>query len=429
MSGEASAPSQPGQSPALEQPGLKQPGMEQPGVEQAGAAGTAETPAAGAPGSLRRKLRAWRLWMILALVLAASVALAMFTGADGDGAALSAENPAPAGAQALVRVLQDQGVDVVVAQDHAAAMEGLRAGGATLLLFDPSGFLGPGQLEDLADAAAKTVLVEPTFTQLWQLAPGIDHAGLVSQDIVDSGTAVSAGCPDPAAQAAGSITPGGLAYRGPLTCFPVTGGESPAGLVAASEDGTATVLGYTGLLANESIADAGNAALALHTLGSTGTLVWYLPVPADIPAGAAPANPLSLLPGWVNPLLAWSLVVAALAALWRGRRLGPLALEPMPVVVRAAETAEGRARLYQNSRALDRAAANLRAATLTRLAARLRLGPGSTAAAVVEAAARNTGRSAAELENLLNRAVPKNDSALVTWSQELLDLEEEITES
>ena len=123
------------------------------------------------------------------------------------------------------------------------------------------------------------------------------------------------------------------------------------------------MLGYTGLLANESIAGNGNAALALWSLGSADTLVWYLPVPADIPAGEAPANPFSLLPDWVNPLLVWTLVVAALAAFWRGRRLGPLAMEPMPVVVRAAETAEGRARLYQDSRALDRAADNLRAAT------------------------------------------------------------------
>ncbi|WP_312179501.1 DUF4350 domain-containing protein, partial [Arthrobacter sp.] len=244
--------------------GPSQAGLPAPGSgEQPGGTGTTTMPDAAAPGSLRHKLRAWRLWIILGLVLAAGVALGLLTGSDGDRAALSAENPAPAGAQALARVLRDQGVDVVVAKDHAAAMDGLRAGEATLLLFDPNEFLGHGQLEDLADAAAKTVLVEPTFTQLGQLAPGITHAGLVPQDVLDSGMGISASCPDPAAQAAGSVTAGGLAYRGPVTCFPVTGGESPAGLFAASEDGTEAVFGYTGLLANESITGSGNAALAL----------------------------------------------------------------------------------------------------------------------------------------------------------------------
>lgn len=367
--------------------------------------------------------------MILALILSVTVVLGLLRGSGEDRAALSAGNPAPPGAQALARVLQDQGVDVVVARSHAAAMAGLQSGDSTLLLFDPNEYLDRGQLTDLGSAANKTVLVEPTFTQLAQLAPDIAHAGLVPQDVLDSGAALPAGCADPAAQAAGSVTPGGLAYRGPVTCFAVNTAGPPAGLYASSRDGTQTVLGYTGLLANETITEGGNAALALHTLGSTSTLVWYLPAVSDIPAGAGPVNPLSLLPDWVNPLLAWVLVVAALAAFWRGRRMGPLALEPMPVVVRASETADGRARLYQDSRALDQAAANLRAATLTRLAARLRLGPGSSTGAVVDAAARATGRSAAELDNLLNRSIPATDSALVIWSQDLLDLEEEIIES
>ena len=53
--------------------------------------------------------------------------------------------------------------------------------------------------------------------------------------------------------------------------------------------------------------------------------------------------------------------------LWRGRRLGRLVTEPLPVVVRAVETTEGRARMYRRSRAQDRAAATLRAATMARL--------------------------------------------------------------
>ena len=87
-----------------------------------------------------------------------------------------------------------------------------------------------------------------------------------------------------------------------------------------------------------------------------------------------PYYPLPTKDDYIN-LFKVNYFVAVLAMLWRGRRLGPLAAEPLPVVVRSAETAEGRARLYQDGRSLDRAAATLRAAALTRLSARLRLGP------------------------------------------------------
>ena len=391
--------------------------------EQAAASGGSSTTA------LRNRLRAWRLWIVLALLLVGGVVLTLLTSSGSDRTPLSAANPAPEGAQAVVRVLQEQGVEVVQAEDYESALAALEDKDAALLFFDPNEYLTGSRLSELEAAAQKRVLVEPTFAQLRALAPDISQAGLVPEDIIDAGTVSEARCPDPAAEAAESVSAGGLAYRGPITCFPVTGSSEPtAGLYAAAGDGSAAVLGYSGLLANGTIAANGNAALALWALGSQDTLVWYLPVPADIPAGAEPVNPFSLLPDWVNPLLAWTVVVAALAAFWRGRRLGPLALEPMPVVVRAAETADGRARLYQDSRALDRAAANLRAATLVRLASRLRLGPGSTAADVVQAAARSSGRSAADVDSLLNRHIPANDSDLVAWSQELLYLEEEITE-
>ena len=387
------------------------------------------TPGAAGASALRTRLRAWRLWIILALLLIGGVVLGVLTSSSADRTPLSAANAAPEGAQAVVRVLQEQGVDVVQAKDYESALAALEDRAATLLFFDPNEYLDGSQLSELEAAAAKRVLVEPTFAQLQSLAPDISQAGLVPEDIIDAGTVRGARCADAAAEAARDVSAGGLAYRGPVTCFPVTGGNGPeAGLYAAADDGSAAVFGYTGLLANGTVTENGNAALALRVLGSADTLVWYLPVPADIPPGDAPVNPFSLLPEWVNPLLWWTLVIAALAAFWRGRRLGPLAMEPMPVVVRAAETADGRARLYQDGRALDRAAANLRAATMVRLASRLRLGPGSTAAEVVQAAARSTGRSAADVDSLLNRDVPANDSALVAWSQELLYLEEEITE-
>ena len=51
-----------------------------------------------------------------------------------------------------------------------------------------------------------------------------------------------------------------------------------------------------------------------------------------------------LVPGPVYLVIAEIAVALVLTALWRMRRFGPLVFEPLPVVVRASETAEGHGR-------------------------------------------------------------------------------------
>ena len=63
------------------------------------------------------------------------------------------------------------------------------------------------------------------------------------------------------------------------------------------------------------------------------------------------------------------LVLVALGAVfWRSRRVGPLVVENLPVVVRASETMEGRARLYERSNSRLHALDALRVGTVARLA-------------------------------------------------------------
>ena len=78
-----------------------------------------------------------------------------------------------------------------------------------------------------------------------------------------------------------------------------------------------------------------------------------------------PARPCGdLLPDWVGPTVLELFIAVVLVAGWRARRLGPVVEEPLPVVVRAAEVTEGRARLYRRAKARDRAANELRRATV-----------------------------------------------------------------
>ena len=153
--------------------------------------------------------------------------------------------------------------------------------------------------------------------------------------------------------------------------------------------------------------------------GRPGHLVWYLPGLADVDRRGLTARPWTSSPRpWVAFLGPWLALVAVLAMVWRGRRLGPLVFEPLPVVVKAVETAEGRARLYHDSHAVDRAADNLRAGTLVRLARVLRLGPDAEPTALSSAAARHLGRPA-KRQPACWKAGPRTESELVQWAQQL----------
>ncbi len=86
--------------------------------------------------------------------------------------------------------------------------------------------------------------------------------------------------------------------------------------------------------------------------------------------------------------------------------MGPPVSEQLAVVVRAAETVEGRGRLYAAAQARELAAAVLRAGLRARLAKRLRLPTQTRSAepdptALVASVAGRTGRSPVEIGSLL----------------------------
>lgn len=356
---------------------------------------------------------------------AAAVALAVVVSTQlapkGDSRPLSVHNAGPDGARAVSGILGSHGVAVRDVESFDAAMAALAdRPGATLLLYDRSGFLDPSRLDELNARAGRVVLVTPRLGTLTALGPGIIQAGVVP----DSTALLEPGCglSDPAAAGAVSGT-GGFLYDGATVCYSPPG--SAAGLLAGTDDGGLTVLGSTALLNNGGLADHGHAALALRTLGSSEYLVWYLPGLGDAAAAESTQTLDDLAPDWVVFLGPWLMFVAVLAIVWRGRRLGPLVFEPLPVVVKAVETAEGRARLYQDSHSLDRARDNLRAGTLVRLALALRLGSQATADDVVQAAARHLGLPATDISGLIQEH-PSTAARLVHWSQELDKLENEV---
>ncbi len=365
-------------------------------------------------------------WIIIgAIVAVLGVVTVTQSPANPDSAPLSAGNPAPDGAMAAAEILRRHGVAVTESDSFAKTTSLLaKEPGATVFLYDRNGYLDSAQLRSLLQTAARVVVVAPGLRTLTGLGSGIHNAGVVP----DGTSTLEAGCGQADPLAAGSVSAQGRVplHRGRSDVLPARAATTAA-CTRPAADGRLVVLGSAALLSNDLLQVEGNAALALRTLGPTPDLVWYLPGLGDVPNDGGPPTLNELAPPWVGFLGLWLAVIALLAVLWRGRRLGPLVFEPLPVVVKAVETAEGRARLYQDSRAVGRAADNLRAGTLTRLAKHFRLGPEAGAQAVLDAVSRKVTRPAQELRTVLLDHRPRSESELVHWAQSIEKLEQEAT--
>ncbi|MDJ0386423.1 DUF4350 domain-containing protein [Streptomyces sp. G-G2] len=385
-----------------------------------------------APGAALLRRRARGFLIAIAVLVVAGITLASLRTGQTHGS-LDPRSPDRTGSRAVAQLLKQRGVTTRVVTTAAEAAEA--AGPGTTLLVTAPDLLGAQRRPVLRTAmdlaGGRTVLIEPTGTALPDLTPGVHVKGTSREKTL------APACPLPAATAAGrTATGGGTRYTTDLpravSCYPSQGHPTLLVLPGA-HGGDTVVLGSERILLNESLADEGNAALALQLLGTRGELVWYLPSPADSLDGQDEQQKsfFELIPaGWGWALLQLT-AAALLAALWRARRLGPLVTERLPVVVRASETTEGRARLYRKAGARDRACAVLREATRQRLATLLGVPPAHAQdpAALLPAVADRVADPARDLPGLLFGPTPTDDAALVALADHLDALEREVRTS
>lgn len=350
---------------------------------------------------------------ILAVVVVSALAS---IGDDGRGGPLDPSNPGPEGARAVARVLEQQSVQVQVARGQAAYLKATvdastavvvsnadQLGASTLRRLREHGTASPaliliGAPPDLLDRLG--VSVGSTSTLRGQLTPDCE-LDLFRGVLVDVP-------PAPALPA-----PGCFGDRGGVLFKP------------APDDRSVQLLSDGALLSNDRVLDGDNAAAALRLLGQQQRLVWYVADSHDT-TSADSVSVVPLLPRALVPGL-WLLALAVLAfVLLRGRRLGPLVREPLPVVVRATESTESRGRLYRRTRDRDHVSRVLRTATRRRLAATLSLPREVALASLVVAVARASGREPDEVGALLvDRPVP-DDSSLADLGRGLLQIENEV---
>ena len=96
------------------------------------------------------------------------------------------------------------------------------------------------------------------------------------------------------------------------------------------------------------------------------------------------------------------------------------------MTVRAAETTEGRARLYAHARDTLHAADQLRIGTLGRLGRLLGLGPSASAQEIADAAAARTAFDRGAVRGILIDEIPRTDADLVALDGRLRALEEAV---
>ena len=337
---------------------------------------------------------------------------------------LAPDNAKPDGARAAAQILGERGVRVREAT--SLAQVGALAGPGTTVLVTDLSLLGEEQRAGLLSTGADLVLVGATFGTL-------DGFGALTPGGAGSDQPVEARCADPDATAAGEVS----FTRGSVTaapdadavvCFPVGDGRRRRlrGVAPRRADPA---------LPRRPPAHDQRPPRRGRQRGADPADARSPPRPGVVPALPARRRRLGRRrPSPSSPCRAALVGAALLAAvvllaLARGRALGPVVTEVMPVVVRAAETTRGRGRLYRRSRAYDHAAAALRAGTATRLARTLGVPASADAATLQAAVARATHRPPEQVHDLLHGAPPADDRQLLALATALDTLESEVHRS
>lgn len=384
----------------------------------AGATATAPVATPGPRGWRRHRSAA----LIGAALVAATIAAVLGSGGQQYSGRLDPENAKPAGARAIAQVLRDQGIALKIVRDSAAFAEATIDDRTTVLITGT---------ENLGKQTADQVLQRTLDADVIVVDPALGVADLlgIEEGARYSGTrTVSADCADGRFAGLSLETRRGSAFASAdQGCFPVDGGS----LLIEPVPGI-LVLGAADLFSNEQVTRSENAAVALRLLGHTDRLVWYLPDPGDLAGGDAVSLD-SLLPRWIGPGLLIVCVCVLSMMLWRGRRLGPLATEPLPVKVTAIETTRSRGRLYRKSNDRGHAATALRHATRIELCEQLLL-PRRNAddlSLLVGMLTPLTTLDPLELRALLDphAPAPSSDRELITLANDLAALTREVRRS
>lgn len=370
------------------------------------------------------------LWaaLVVAVVL---VALLTVAANQRNDQPLDPGSPKTAGAKAVAEVLRDRGIRVDVVRtaddlDHAGP------GVDSTVLLTRGGLLSAESLRQVgrsARAAGSLVVIDADDAVLTGVGVPLREAAATENDdgLGTDGQDVRCGVA-PFEGLRLRVDASTRTYTGAgAGCVRTSGrGDAVRVVPPSSTRPTTIAVGTADILRNDRTTDADGAAFALRALGAHRRLVWL--AVDDAHADTAPASTAarSPWPRWVGPAT-WSLVVTVLLLmLWRGRRLGRIVPEQLPVSVPAAETALARAQLYRRARDTVRTTEILRIATRRRIAPALGLSPAAPPDAVSAATAKATGRHIREVHDVLAGPPASDEASMVSTARQLQELERQV---
>ena len=378
-----------------------------------------------------------RVWRARIIVIALSIlGLALIAvlslGEARTNNQLDPSSAGPNGSRALAEVLRQRGITIEQV-GTASQVRDKAPGPGTTVVVTATELLTADNARAVSDAARgadRLVVLMPTKDHLdamrIPLTPGSPPSGRYDAECDPARTGAIVRADD---RVNGAETSYGSTDPEVAVCFRVLGAPPAKGgalaiLPASSERPTTVVIGVGSALSNRHITEDSHAGVAVRALGASPRVIWYYPTLADAyGAGGGPddGQPRALAP----MMLLLGLVVLTLAVV-RGRRLGRLVPERLPVVVRAIETTQSRAALYRRADDRERSAAILRIRTVTTLRRRLGVDPAEPPSALATAIVAVTGEPRGRIEYLLYGPTPSTREALLNLARDLDDLTERV---
>lgn len=358
-------------------------------------------------------------WKPLAAVLAILTVFAAYItikGTDGDNRNLAPTSTEQSGAAGFVHLLKSRNYNVKIVRHDRTMRSAIRnATPDTTVIVSPDIGIYRNFAQDLDQTrASRIILLEPSQQIL-------DKVGIQAQALTVQEALAASNSPNCSAEMLSPVNELDSKFRSKTyesdeadhVCFPaipIIDNVNRGGLLTFTQQQKQTILlGNAYALTNRHLASKDSAALGLALVGNNKNVIWADPRAADLKGqqgtsgegGRRGGIPPQL--SWLNLLAWWSVFLAIVAAFWRGRRLGRIVVEYLPVMVRASETAKGLGRSYSVSASHERSLELLQSAAALRIAKKLGVPSYTPRSELISVVASALGRSSEDIESVLTR--------------------------
>lgn len=209
-------------------------------------------------------------------------------------------------------------------------------------------------------------------------------------------------------------------------CFPIEldGETSYAYIEKISDTYKTSYIADPSIFTNKEITKSSNAAVALNLFNKYKNIYWYMPTKAEFedPSNAAPP----LTPSWAGQIFLLICIATIFLLLAKGKRLGFVIKENLPVVVKFEETNTGKANLYRKNNDQDYTANILRTYHIQKLAKLVRINPQINKEEFIRAVSEKANIKYEDVEKILYTQETQSNEELHVLSLSLESIEKKV---